>query len=275
MPLIERNGFSAFLGPIWRRLCRASKTEFALDSLNIVAITYQFAASAWFAWARTEATTINPIYAWIFVLATCYSFAHRVWLKDLFKKKKWNIESSRRTQGIAIALSRLANGVRSNQFTPIELHQIELGLLNAMKSEVESLLGDSEGMYLAVNLIVEDHVNPLCLYALNRTNLDRELYKTYPKSDSMVAWKAMKTKARSYDADFNTNGEKPYRAILAFPIISHIGGKTKSVGAISIDSSAPRHFDGYEDKLELVLTPYIAMEKLVLTYRELSKIWRS
>lgn len=265
---------SSFPKRLWRSLGKASKTEFALDIGNTIALLYQGYVSVALAASQVQSGTVNPIHGFFFVAAFTYSFIHRAWLKDLFQKKKWKTESIRRSQAIAVALSMLANCVRNGKFSAITLHQIEQGLLFAMKSEVETVLGDSEGIYLAVNLIVEDRQSSESLLVLNRSNVDRDLYKTYPKADSMIAWRAMSNQAFNYEPKYRQDSSKPYRAILAFPIVSHDDGKTKSLAAISIDSSITGHFDGHENKLETTLLPYLSIQKLILTYRQKHNLWR-
>jgi len=265
----------AFLKVAWRRLCKASKTEFLLDFLNTAALAYQIYLSIKLAQSRSENLTIAPIHGSIFLVAFVYTFVHRVWLKDRFQKKKWEVESKRRPEAIGVALSKLASCVRNDRFSAVELHQIEQGLLIAMKSEVESVIADSEGIYLAVNLIVEDQApQSNLLMVLNRSNVDRDLYKTYPKDSSMVVWRAMKSERFTYEPKYSLVHGTPYRAILAFPIVTHNDGKTESMGGISIDSSIVGHFDGHENKLETVLLPYISIQKLVLTYRQKHNLWR-
>nr|WP_281719506.1 hypothetical protein [Nitrosomonas nitrosa] len=259
---------------LWRRLGKASKTEFALDSINTIALGYQGYISVIIAASKLGKDAVGPIHGALFLAAFAYTFVHRGLLKDLFQKKKWKAESIRRSQAIGVALSQLANNVRTNKFTTTSLHQIEQGLLSAMKSEVESVLGDSEGIYLSVNLIVEDRPSTELLIVLNRSNLDRELYKTYPKDDSMIAWQAMKANGFKYVSNYKQDNGKPYRSILAFPIVSHADGKPQSLGAISIDSSIAGHFDGHENKLETVLLFYISIQKLILTYRQKFNLWR-
>src|SRR5262249_2753584 len=145
------------------RLERASKLEFGLDLANVASIAYQFWLSIWLASVRipTNKTgaVISPVYGWAFVAATAYSFLHRVWLKDLWKHRKWRTEEVRRGQALAVAVSRLAAAVRRGDFRPGELDSVERGLLGAMKSELEAIVGDPHGIYVNVNLMVLDPTN--------------------------------------------------------------------------------------------------------------------
>jgi hypothetical protein len=85
----------------------------------------------------------------------------------------------------------------------------------------------------------------------------------------------MDTGRAAYNPDFDparAHG-KPYRSILAYPILTERNNETVSLGAISIDSEIPHHFDGKTAKLEIRIVPYIALLELVLKYRRSYGVW--
>jgi hypothetical protein len=217
---------------------------------------------------QTPAIPIHPIHAWIFPVALVYSTLHRLYLKGRFQSPKWAAEEARRAGALGVAVSRLAMCTRANQFSGVDAEIVERGLLSAMLSEVESIVVDSHGIYLNVNLLIEDRNNPARMFCLNRANLDREPHKTYPK-DQMVAWQAMQSQNLVYEPSFKSAGgaEKPYRSILAIPILLRDGDVTTSLGAVSIDSQKDDEFQGLEAKVERRLLPYVTLLKLVLVYR--------
>jgi len=183
------------------------------------------------------------------------------------RKRKWIEEDVRRARSISVAVSRIASGIAADQLREVELHQVSHGLLVAIRSEIETLVLDTEGIYVDVNLLVPDPSSDARLLVLNRANPDRHLNVSY-KKEGMLVWETMQTGRYAYDPDFKSDDEKPYRSILAFPLIFENKDRTiKALGGISIDSSKAHHFDGLEKRLETKLLPYLTLLKLVLVCR--------
>lgn len=252
------------------RLDRASKLEFLLDVVNLLAIVFQGLVTAYIGLYRQMGVVVHPLWACSFAVALVYTTLYNLWLRQLFRRKKWEREERRRSQSISVSISRLAACVRAGSFGPVDLEQIEHNLLMAVLSEIEAIVVDTEGIYLNVTLLIENPSAPDRLYGLNRARRDRDLYKSYPKG-GMVAWSAMESGKLAYNPSFDST--EPYRAILALPILLREGEGTRSLGAISIDSEKDHHFDDREKKIELKLLPHMTLLKLVLVYRELYSAW--
>jgi hypothetical protein len=232
-----------------------------------VAVAYQGFAAVYIGWWKQQGVVVHPLWAVGFGAALVYATVYNLWLKQRLKRSKWETEERRRARSLSVSISRVAACARAGKFTPVDLDQVEHGLLAAIKSEVEAVVVDTEGIYLNVTLLIEDPTDATRLYGLNRAELDRDLHKSYPK-DVMIAWRAMETGTFAYEPRFETR--EPYRSILAIPIVlSDAGSTATSLGALSIDSEREHHFDDREQRIERKLLPYVTLLKLVLVYRQL------
>lgn len=250
-----------------QRRIKRSPIAAGADAINAIALLYQVGASGLLAWDK--AVKVEPG-AWtvgLLAAAVGYSTLHKLVLKDRFKPKKWSIEEQRRAEAIGVAVSRLADGVRRNRMNEADLDRVERGLLEAMQSEVEAVVVDTEGIYLNVNLLIERR-DGAALFCLNRADLHRDVHGSYPK-DTMIAWRAMEAGRAKYEPDFRGDGTRPYRSILAMPITMG----DRSIGAISIDSANLDHFRGAEGKIAQRLLPYVVLMKLALVYRAHYDAW--
>jgi hypothetical protein len=254
------------------RVARASKTELLLDVLNATALVYQVwvAVNLGLSRIQTPPTAIHAAHAWVFPVALLFSTLHRVWLKEWFQNPKWAAAEAHRAEALGVAISRLAACSQADTFTGVDAGAIEQGLLGAMLSEVESIVVDTQSIYLNVTLLVEDRADPTRLFCLNRAKLTRDLHTTYPRV-GMLAWRAMEDQRLAYEPSFTppvgAPKPPPYKSILAIPILFRDGSVTTSLGAISIDSAKEGEFDGLEAKIERRLLPYVTLTKLVLVYR--------
>jgi hypothetical protein len=185
--------------------------------------------------------------------------------KGILAKKKWIEEDVRRSKSIAVAVSKIGSGLERGHLTETELHQIEQGILVAIRSEVEAQVLDTEGIYINATLLISDPANSDMLLVKNRAIPDRMLNLTYRK-ETMLVWNSMQLRSPMYVPDFQGDDTKPYRSILAFPILHETPGRLTALGAVSVDSSRSHHFDGLQKKLETKLLPYLTLLKLVLVW---------
>jgi hypothetical protein len=130
--------------------------------------------------------------------------------------------------------------------------------LDLIANYVRDHRADYKRTQIYVNLLVEDGND---LVVVRRDEPHRARSARYPKQ-GMLAWKVLQagdalTTGNVY-ADFpETPAGKPYRSILALPIV--VETERTTVGVVSIDSSRPYHFES--DFLNLVkgLMPYVAL----------------
>ena len=207
----------------------------------------------------------------MFVVALGYVTAQPYFPKRVLKK--WVIEDLRRTKVLAVAVSEISSSIWNHRLTPEGKHELFVKLLSAIKSEVEGITGDHQGIYFNVALLLlddrDESLNVVC-----RANHDRPL-TSYRKTDLLVS-DVLSTGEALYVADCQFS-DKPYRAIFAIPLVfgpEH--SKMFVSGVVSIDSSERNHFDGLEDEIETKTLPYISMLKLVITTDEALKLgkWR-
>lgn len=263
-PAVRARGREFYL-----RLVAASKVEAILDLFNVLGLGYQIVFAAYSVKVRLQNQEFPLWSAILFALAMGYTTVHRLFLRGRFQAKKWFAASLNRAETLHVAISRLARGLRMKALDAMTVDQVENSLLIAMKSEIEAEVVDAQGIYLNVTLLIDDPKAKDRLYCLNRANRNRELYVSY-KKDGMVAATAMQTQKYAHEANKAYEG-KPYRSILAFPIILR-GESEESVGAVSIDSSQPYHFEGRETKIEMRILPYLGLIKLALVLREKYKL---
>jgi len=199
------------------RLAAASKWEFGINVVNIAAKTYQiYFLGVVYPLARLANRTITVNELLCVVGAMCYTTIYPFLPKTT--KKKWIQEEVRRAKSLGVAVSRLASEIDLGELTDVSSDRIIQGLLVSIRSEVEAIVVDTEGIYINVNLLMPHPTEETKLVVKNRANLDRDLDVPYDKSN-LVVWRAMETKKAAYEPNFESKGEKPYRCILAFPIV--------------------------------------------------------
>ncbi len=246
------------------RISSASKKQFVANLVNVAARCYQYWFAIYFAAAKFLNWTVAPrSFGW-FIAALVYSNLHTLLPSSLFENPKWVKEEVKRAKGLAVAVSILSRCVDPARLTELEKHTYVQGILVAMRSEVEKLIVDTEGIYINVNLLVVDPADESRLLVLNRANLDRALNVSYKKA-SMAAWIAMSQKHIECIGDY-TDPEKPYKSILAIPILEEKGRTIRALGATSIDSARKHEFDDLEKEIEAKLLPYLALIRLMLAH---------
>lgn len=130
--------------------------------------------------------------------------------------------------------------------------------LELIANYVRDHRADHKRTQIYVNLLVEDGDD---LVVLRRDVPHRARSARYPKG-GMLAWKVLQegdaaTTGDVYSDFPDTPAKKPYRSILALPVV--LEAERITVGVVSIDSSRPYHFES--DFLNLVkgLMPYVAL----------------
>jgi hypothetical protein len=104
-----------------------------------------------------------------------------------------------------------------------------------------------------------------------RSDDKRPVPKTYSAEECSIVWSAINTGAPQATGDVHSDAPKTgrgksYQSILALPVRL----KNQVLGAVSIDSEAAYHFEGFEDDLEVNLAPYVQLLAIVLA-REVAK----
>jgi hypothetical protein len=254
------------------RLDKASKVEFALNLCKLAAIVYQ----AYFAlvlpvqrYAPERIPDRMQLGLWhvlFLLIAGLYVTVSSLLPKDLFVRSKWLREDVRRAQSIGVAGSRLTRCIADGECRPDQFLQITQGLLVAIQSEVEALVVDTEGIYVNASLILEDF-DPGYLVVANRANLDRPNNVRY-RREQLLAWTAMQQGRWAYEPNYTGQAAKPYKSIIAFPILIGSGNGNRAMGAVSIDSERPNHFDGLVERLETKMIPHLTLLSLTLTTRD-------
>jgi hypothetical protein len=259
-----------------RRFAGASKIQLVLDILNILAVVWQIVFPAWSAVLRIKDPTAAPPLGWYgigaLIVAVLYSNVHRFFLTGRFHSKQSATAAVSRSNAMAVAVEQLADQVRQlgeqmahGVLDPVVLNRVEHGLLTALKSEVEARVGETDPNQIYASLMIEDTVDQEKLRCVNRSNLDRPIDRTYPKKE-MVAWHAMQSQAMQQRNNFQSD-DKPYRTIVAFPILERHNGRETCMGAITVVSQRPFHFEAHLKDLAVKVLPYVALHRLVLTYR--------
>ncbi|HXK58289.1 MAG TPA: hypothetical protein PLP42_00205, partial [Acidobacteriota bacterium] len=134
------------------RVRAASKVDFVLNLLSLCAKAYL----AWFPIAAGLNKYVIPAKKWYsfgwLIAALVFNAVYPLIPKP--KVKKWRQEEIRRVRFISVAISQLTSSARSRRFVQTEFDRITQGLLAAIRSEVEALVLDTEGIYINVNLLV-------------------------------------------------------------------------------------------------------------------------
>lgn len=165
--------------------------------------------------------------------------------------------SAERKAHMAAAIMLLDTRLREgNQLTTADKDQIRGYALDAIVSFVRSHRSDIDQVKIFANLLVEEGEN---LVILRRDSNCKRALKAYPK-DGLLAGRALELGTIAGTGlighEFpETPGNKPYRSVLIIPILP-LGRSKKPLGAVSIDSSEPFHFNTHENNLETALMPY-------------------
>ncbi|HEY5957242.1 MAG TPA: GAF domain-containing protein [Polyangiaceae bacterium] len=134
--------------------------------------------------------------------------------------------------------------------------QYQCECLRLIASYVRNHRADWAGDEIYVNLLIEDG-DDLVVVARDREH--RIAGARYPKK-KMVVWKAIQTGTTLAENDIGKavaqTEEKTYRSILAIPVRGKAG---EVLGAVSVDSRHPHHFEGQVLALEKYLLPYVCL----------------
>jgi hypothetical protein len=152
--------------------------------------------------------------------------------------------------------------MRNRDLSDGDFGEIARGLLTAIRFDVETLVADQTGFYINVSLLVEDWEDEEKLRVVARANPSR-INRSYFKRDLFVATAMEEQKVR-FESNFAQAG-KPYRSILAIPMILEGEASLQTIGVISIDSGRRGEF--YQEvaiNLEQRLSPYVNLLGLLL-----------
>ncbi len=252
-----------------RPLRRASLRDLSIGLLRFAAIVYQ----VYFALYLSTSRYVPPSKYFGFVSALRYRVFILFILAILIDKglayvpkkasKVWLSVETERLAATGVATSLMAESVRRGALTEAEFQEIARGLLTAIRFEVQAFAVDQTGYYINVSLLMEDRGNATRLRVVARAVPNRS-NRSYPKVDLLV-WKAMEGQQVTFKEDFTQAG-KPYRSILAIPLLAEEQGISKSTGVISTDSGRVGEFDGGAARnLEQRLAPYTTLLALLLS----------
>lgn len=214
------------------------KARFLLDIANATATVWVVVVPIKAAAARLSNQPNYPK-MWLFIPASLFVVMHKYFLREVPGSPRWIRKDRERKQTIFNAINQITRCIEADRYTTLSLWVTENYILRAMLSHVESTLEDPHGIYINVNLLVEDPIDPRYLWVINRAKPERGLDILYPK-DGFLAWEAMRNPNESiYEPDFKLEG-KPYRSILLLPIASQ--GSGDALGVVSIDSEKKRSF---------------------------------
>lgn len=261
------------LHPLTRDLGAASKSQFAAETLNLAAKLGVIGIPVYFAVRHFVCYQSSPAQLkfdfWIFFACLAYEKGiYPVWLKDRFLSRKWKQAALARIDTEMVAVSQICVAMERGRIGEVEKNSVYQGILAAILSELEALVVDSEGIYLNATLLIPDPVRHGCLRVAGRARLTRPLHVSYPARE-MVAGRAIENDRTIYEPDFQPGGNRRYRCVLVIPILFEDGRRQiRSLGAISLDSERPHHFDGLVERIEQRLTSYRNLFKILLVWED-------
>jgi GAF domain-containing protein len=132
-----------------------------------------------------------------------------------------------------------------------------VSVLHLIASYVRDHRSDLKGRRVFVNLLVRSAER---IDVIARSDAKRPLPQSYGPEECSIACAAIDTGAPQVTGDVyrdapKTKEGKPYKSILALPIIL----ERQVLGAVSIDSKEPYHFEGHVEDLEVQLAPYVQL----------------
>ena len=145
---------------------------------------------------------------------------------------------------------------RRESLVPSEIAEFQREALQLIASYVRGHRADAKGCEIFVNLLVEEG-DQLVVVARNHDH--RTPVARYPK-DSMLAWQAISSGETVCIGDLrklapDQAAQKPYVSIMVIPVL----GDDRVLGAVSIDSTRPHHFDAECTVLERYLAPDVCL----------------
>jgi hypothetical protein len=251
---------SKFFENWWRRASAASKTDAVLALCAFAAKVYTVAFAIWMAGAKFSAWDgPGAVAFWGFVIGLGFTTVLPYLPRS--DSKKWIVEDVRRNLATGVAISKISSAIWNRRLRPEQRHDLFVGLLSAIKSEVEGITGDNEGIYLNVSLLLLDDKGD-SLVVVCRANNDRPL-NSYRLADLLVS-QSLSTGEKHYEPECKF-ADKPYKAILGMPLVA-VPECSRALphGIVSIDSSQAHCFDGLLEDIENKTLVYISLLKLVI-----------
>jgi|JI10StandDraft_1071094.scaffolds.fasta_scaffold28831_4 hypothetical protein len=137
-----------------------------------------------------------------------------------------------------------------------------LALISLYVRDHRGDLKDSKKIF--ANLLVRDGDE---VVVVRRSGSDRPFPLRYGRESCGLAWEALRSGAAQVTGDVfvdfpNTPKTKKYRSVLVLPV--KLQGAV--LGAVSIDSELPYHFDSDFHNLQAHLAPYVQLLALALSY---------
>jgi hypothetical protein len=160
---------------------------------------------------------------------------------------------------IASAIQLLANAARAGRrLTDREREVIQTLALDTIVSYVSGHRSDTKRLRIFASLAVEDGDDIVVIRRDSKCT--RPVPNKHAKKDSLV-WHAISQRAVKYTGDAKKEfadsipAGKGYTSIVVFPVMSD--ASSPALGAVSVDSSLPFHFDTYQNDLQTFLLPYV------------------
>ncbi len=149
--------------------------------------------------------------------------------------------------------------------TEREVSTFQKNALRLIATYVRDHRSDLKGRNIFVSLLVSEGDR---IVVLARSDAKRPLLQSYRVDECSVSWAAISTGIPHSTGDVyrdapNTPMGKPYKSILALPICL----ENQILGAVSVDSGEPYHFEGHEEELEIQLAPYVQLLAVTLVRR--------
>jgi transcriptional regulator with GAF, ATPase, and Fis domain len=200
----------------------------------------------------------------VYQKSTTLGVAHTAFAILVLGGRAWRYASPRTMQLVRESylerknmLYRLIKEMQHRELSsPTDVLRFQTDALQLIASYVRAHRGDGSGTEIFVNLLAESG-NDIVVVARNHDH--RQPTARYPKHQ-MVAWESMRLGEVGLVGDTRRElgpetRSKPYRSILILPIRDD----RKILGAVSIDSSRPHHFDLEWSELERYLAPYVCL----------------
>jgi hypothetical protein len=180
-----------------------------------------------------------------------------MYLVGRFRSKRLDVVEKDRPVILSAAIAALTKHVNENDGD--NSSHAARKILIAILSEVETLIADTEGVYVEVNLLVPHPTDDNMMRCIERAKGRRDLPRDYPKK-GMIAWRCMEEVKPQHQPNYTPERNQAYHSILCFPLYSTSGsGETIIFGVVSIDHGKPYEFDGIEDELEERILPYLRL----------------
>ena len=267
----------------WRALLRRTKSvtngQLFLDvlapvaTLCVVIIPIAWAlekvpggSETWRVWARLP----WPVY--VYLAAVLFVPIYRTYLISRFRNRRLESLEKDRPIVLSSAIGQLSHLMRAADGREREMlvAHAQRRLLSAILTEVESLVVDTEGVYVEVNLLVPHPTDEDQLRCIERAKSRRDIPKDYAKK-GMLAWRCIDEISRQHEPDYEPERGQQYRSILCFPLYVRPPGTDDLVhvfGAVSVDHGKAFEFDGIEDDLEERISPYLRLLEHLFVLQE-------